>query len=703
MKFQSGIWALLLSTVAPLALAETADVVFTDGIVHTMDADNTIAEAVAVQSGRIVFVGSNREAKRFIGDQTQVIDMDDDSLLPGLIDQSIYPVGMTTNLDSACYWGYINDDVQHFVIDDIPDRVANCIEEKPPGAGEWVVITGLRVAMLADPEAYGPSQEFKSSRYKTIREALDAGSTKFPVIAYSSSDLAALNSPGLARASLNYEPPYVPVTRESLEDSWQKAGYADSFGVDITGEPDGIVTGVAASYLFDVPDLLKAEDYSRTANRLNSLVAEAGITTAQVSNAYSQEYGLFEKMSANGNLNFRAALSQYVDIHELSKPGNLQAALKWMSDELESAKKQFANNSLISVSGVDITLDGSIAHPMHTAAVSSPYLEPVFNANDPYKIDFYVDQDSDLCKKLRQDFKTYQPSDVEKFKNKNKFSPKRCFPNLGKLNLDLDTLKQVAAHFDEAGYLVQLGTSGDRAMTTAIDVIEYLRNERSSALAHRIAWAQLVRPEDLPRFKGLDTFVSISGGNPWPSWYYDSMTIPYFDQKKNLAKHRKLYRNKGSKMISAYYPFRSLQLNGAKLIGASSAYAEWPTPAPFDHIRQAMTRQEWVDTKDPVRPWRDVPDNDWAIVRFNKREKLAFDDLLRAHTIDGAEALGMDKEIGSIEVGKRADLVLLNRSLKKMVSKGKVSPRFGDIKPVATMLEGRFTLFDGQVMNLIVE
>ena len=61
---------------------DRADLIFTGGIVHTVDADNSIAEAVAVAGGRILAVGSNAEIEGHAGPATSRVELRGRSLLP---------------------------------------------------------------------------------------------------------------------------------------------------------------------------------------------------------------------------------------------------------------------------------------------------------------------------------------------------------------------------------------------------------------------------------------------------------------------------------------------------------------------------------------------------------------------------------------------------------------------------------------------
>ena len=69
---------------------EPADLVVRGGEIHTADARSPITEALAVRDGRFVFVGDAREAERWIGETTEVIDLDGRAVLPGLIDGHVH-------------------------------------------------------------------------------------------------------------------------------------------------------------------------------------------------------------------------------------------------------------------------------------------------------------------------------------------------------------------------------------------------------------------------------------------------------------------------------------------------------------------------------------------------------------------------------------------------------------------------------------
>ena len=87
-----ALFAAIVGMAAVSALAaETADYVFKNGAIYTIDSKNPTAQAIAVTGKTISYIGSNDGAKPFIGDKTQVIDLKGQMLLPGFVDSHIHP------------------------------------------------------------------------------------------------------------------------------------------------------------------------------------------------------------------------------------------------------------------------------------------------------------------------------------------------------------------------------------------------------------------------------------------------------------------------------------------------------------------------------------------------------------------------------------------------------------------------------------
>ena len=83
-------WTLQQSRTSAGAQSAPADVVLLNGTVITVDPKDTIAEALAIRGGRIVYVGTTAAARQMAGDSTRVIDLAGRTATPGLIDTHVH-------------------------------------------------------------------------------------------------------------------------------------------------------------------------------------------------------------------------------------------------------------------------------------------------------------------------------------------------------------------------------------------------------------------------------------------------------------------------------------------------------------------------------------------------------------------------------------------------------------------------------------
>lgn len=146
-----------------------ADLVFVNGTVVTVDANDTIAEALAVHNGVIVAVGSRADVEPLVGETTRVVDLDGGTLLPGINDSHIHAISL----------GYmtppLNLDVAYPTVTSIADcaaAVRDAIATRQPG--EWIVGQGWDLGYLAECTA-------DPDRVPT-RHDLDAVATDNPVV-----------------------------------------------------------------------------------------------------------------------------------------------------------------------------------------------------------------------------------------------------------------------------------------------------------------------------------------------------------------------------------------------------------------------------------------------------------------------------------------------------------------------------------------
>ena len=98
--------SLLFVSFNPIQRSTVADIVFKNGNVYTANDKTPKAQAIAVKADKIVFVGTNAAAQKFVGPNTRVVDLKGNTVLPGFTDapQHLSGVGqreMTLNLEGT--------------------------------------------------------------------------------------------------------------------------------------------------------------------------------------------------------------------------------------------------------------------------------------------------------------------------------------------------------------------------------------------------------------------------------------------------------------------------------------------------------------------------------------------------------------------------------------------------------------------------
>jgi hypothetical protein len=202
---------------------------------------------------------------------------------------------------------------------------------------------------------------------------------------------------------------------------------------------------------------------------------------------------------------------------------------------------------------------------------------------------------------------------------------------------------------DAAGLQLMVHAIGDRAIRTQLDVFERIARENGPRdRRFRIEHAQHVHPADLPRFARLGVIPSMQ---------------PYHAIDDGRWADRVI----GPERAKGTYAFRSLLDHGAALAFGSDWFVAPPTP--LEGIYAAVTRR----TLDGANPGGWVPG-----------EKITVEEALRAYTAGGARA-GFDEATrGTLERGKLADFVLVDRDLTRVPP-----PELADARVVLTVVGGR--------------
>src|SRR5687767_11622744 len=134
--------ALVLAIGHPSAQTTPADLVLQNGQILTVDARDSVAQAVAIAGGRIVAVGSNEDIRARIGAATQVIELGGRTVTPGLIDTHVH------FSEVAALYSVDLSDVSIRTMDDVLKRVGEQVTRLKPG--EWVRGRGWDEGKLAE-------------------------------------------------------------------------------------------------------------------------------------------------------------------------------------------------------------------------------------------------------------------------------------------------------------------------------------------------------------------------------------------------------------------------------------------------------------------------------------------------------------------------------------------------------------------------
>jgi predicted amidohydrolase YtcJ len=222
----------------------------------------------------------------------------------------------------------------------------------------------------------------------------------------------------------------------------------------------------------------------------------------------------------------------------------------------------------------------------------------------------------------------------------------------GKALLEQAAFDRLAVGLDRAGFQIHIHAIGDRAVRMSLDALEAAREANGPRESrHHIAHLELVDPADIPRFQTLGVVANFQPLWAYPDLYITKLTEPILGPERS----RRLY------------PIGSLVRSGAMVVGGS----DWSVSSlnPLEAIQVAVTRR--VPGGSAGAAW--LPD-----------ELIDLPTALAAYTINGAH-LGHQEEItGSIETGKAADLVILDRNLFEIPS-----AEIHQVKVRMTLLEGK--------------
>jgi predicted amidohydrolase YtcJ len=221
--------------------------------------------------------------------------------------------------------------------------------------------------------------------------------------------------------------------------------------------------------------------------------------------------------------------------------------------------------------------------------------------------------------------------------------------------IDPEFLKRAVSALDAEGFQVHFHAIGDGAVRQTLDAVEEaLIDNGDLGHRHHISHLQMIDPQDIPRFRELQVIANFQPLWAYPDEYVTELTIPFI----------------GEQRARWMYPIKSVLDTGATVAFGS----DWSvsTANPFPQIETAISRKD--------------ADNDDSEVLIPE-ERIDLESALAAFTINAAFTNRNEKDTGSIEVGKFADLVVLDQNLFEIEVR--------DISETRALM----TLFAGRVVH----
>lgn len=537
LRSQNPLIVLILSTLSAttVCFAQTADTVFTGGKVYTVNENQPWAEAVAVKGNDIVFVGSSADAKAFIGDDTEVVELAGRLMLPGLIDSHCHlRIGGQANSVMLNLFETMNEDAG--VAAEVIRKHAATL-----GKDDWVLGTG-----------WSPSQFPKPTRQEL--DALVGG----------------------RKAML---------ADDSQHNGWYSTAALEYFGIDAnTPNPKG---GVIAreedgktpnGHLLEkahmlagfrqTPQLFTLEQQETAIKKGVELQNEQGITSIIEAASMTREGGddPYKRVAATGQLNLRVSINT-VHFSPLSDEQNLQAI----------GGRPFDGTEMLDCRTVKWAIDGV---PGTMAYMSEPYVDG-----------------------------THPPG-----------------------NYDQDRLNKEVDRYTEMGMRMMFHAEGDAGIGMTLTALEYAHitgkplgmNDR-----HIITHLDHVQPDHIARMKKLNIIAQVQ----------------FHWAAANTYNRTTVFKNVKKELVDKMYPFKDL-INAGLHVATG---ADWPTSpewTPWELLQVGATRTQ-VNGEGGRFPG----------------ELLTIEEMIKAFTIEGAYTIWREDIIGSIEVGKRADLIVLANNI----------------------------------------
>lgn len=544
MKLAPKLFSALLAAHCVTAFsAGNADMIFYGGPIVTVNAKNQEVQALAVQNGKIVAVGTKESVvKDWQSGATKLIDLKGQTLMPGFVEPHVHI--LNTAVSDILFVNLTNFSLPYDTLDTLSEKLKSKLSAVPPGG--WLIGAG------ADPSRTTPFMAELNA------EILDKVSTEVPIFVMNQSDhIAYVNHKALELAGITDQSP--------------SPGNGGVFVKDSQGRLTGklIEFPAFAPVMKKFPEFSQAQLVGAVKETMNNMASKGVTTVADVGvGSYSgieKEVALYRSLIANGDAPIRLRGYLWAD----SLPVGYNTI------------KPNEGNDYLRFIGIKYIADGSTQGL--TAALSEPYIYPI---GSQWR---------------------------------------------GQLNYKDDEIFGLMKPFFDQGWQIAIHSNGDKAIEQSLNNYAKLlgANPKSQDRRLRIEHFTINTSDQVKRAVDLGVIPGFTIGhvNYWGEAFNNHLIGPERSQRIDPAGDFK--RAGGKFTLHSDSPVSNI--------------------GPLNYISEEVTRM-WQHSPQKV---------------LGKNQGVSVDDAIRAVTIDAAYDLFEEKKLGSLEVGKQADLVILEKNPRK--------------------------------------
>jgi predicted amidohydrolase YtcJ len=523
---------------------------FFNGTIYTADGVQSRCEALAIAAGRIVYTGTYKGLKPWIGPHTELIDLKGRTALPGFHDAHVHPVIGALDLTECLLTGLKTSE-------EVLSEVRRWAKEH--GALQFIRGSGWKHQLFG---LRGP--------HKTL---LDRIVPDRPVFLRAIDGHSAwVNSTALRMAGITRETSNPPGGRIERDPN--------------TGDPSGILREWPAMRLVEERfEPSSVEALTNGLKRFMKMAARAGVTSvhdAMVRRDCLEAYAALERQNA---------LTVRVKASLLLEPRYGPEAVS----ELKALREEY-HRPLLHADGVKLFIDGVVES--RTAFLVDPYVDGMGFTGEPL--------------------------------------------------WNRDEFNRAIVALDREGFQVHAHAIGDGAVRMALDGFEYASRVNGIGDGrHQIAHLDLVSKEDISRFRSLGIIANFQ-----PAWFFEEESLP--DLYMELL---------GRERVSRLYPMEDIFRTG----GLITCGSDWPAGDemislnPLDAIRNGLLGLAGKRT---------------GTESFPPQKSIGLREMIDFYTRTAAYASFQESEIGTLEAGKLADVIVLDCNLfellKENINKARV-------------------------------